>query len=140
MSLYLKFLAYYIDWFVCPVSAVRAGHSAVDLRTCTDADLILCSVCIEELVGGLLRAICFEKSVSLNQFDVLLRVRGHHYSPKLSTGACHLCCLILALRWWPKTFDSMHCCCATLLDDSSWSLGVFPRRIADIPACVAIQA
>jgi len=22
-------LAYYIDWFVCPVSAVRAGHSAV---------------------------------------------------------------------------------------------------------------
>ena len=83
-----KLLAYYIDWFVCPGSAVRASHSAVDLRTCTDADLILCSVCIEELVGGLLRSICFEKRVSLNQFDVLLRVRGRHYSPKSSSGAC----------------------------------------------------
>ena len=63
-------------------------HSAVDLRTYTDAELILCSVCIEELVGGLLRSICFEKSVSLNQFDVLLRVCGRHYLPTLSSGAC----------------------------------------------------
>ena len=95
VSPYCKSLAYYIDWFVCPVSAVRAGHSAVDLRTCTDADLILCSVCIEELVGGLLRSICFEKSVSLNQFDVLLRVRGRHYLPTLSSGAC----IYAALSW-----------------------------------------
>ena len=29
-----------MDWFACPVNAVRAGHSAVDLRTCTDANYV----------------------------------------------------------------------------------------------------
>ena len=38
----------------------------------------------------LLRSICFEKRVSLNQFDMLLRVRGRHYSPKSSSGACFM--------------------------------------------------
>ena len=30
--------AYYMGWFVCTVNAVRVSHSAIDLRTCTDAD------------------------------------------------------------------------------------------------------
>jgi hypothetical protein len=36
------------------VNAVRASHSAVDLRICTDA-IKLCSVCVEGLEGGLMR-------------------------------------------------------------------------------------
>ena len=44
-----------MGWVVCPVNAVRASHSAVDLRTCTNADQSLCSTCIKDLVGGLMR-------------------------------------------------------------------------------------
>ncbi len=43
-----------MGWIVCPVNAVRASHSAVDLRICTDAT-DLCRMCIEGLVGGLMR-------------------------------------------------------------------------------------
>ncbi len=43
-----------MGWIVCPVNAVRASHSAVDLRICTNAT-DLYSVCIEGLVGGLMR-------------------------------------------------------------------------------------
>jgi len=46
--------AYYVGWIVCPVNAVRASHSAVDLRTCTDATN-LGSKSIRVLVGGLMR-------------------------------------------------------------------------------------
>ena len=46
--------AYYVGWIVCPVNAVRASHSAVDLRTCTDATN-LGSKSIRVLVGRLMR-------------------------------------------------------------------------------------
>ena len=49
-----------MGWVVCSVNAVRVSHSAVDLRTCTNADQSLCSMCIEELLGGLMR-ICVLK-------------------------------------------------------------------------------
>jgi len=55
-----------MGWVVCPVNAVRASHSAVDLRTCTDADQSLCSTCIKGLVGGFFENICFEKIECLN--------------------------------------------------------------------------
>ena len=56
-----------MGWFVCPVNAVRASHSAVDSRACTDVTN-LCSVCIEELVGGVDENICFEKIRCLNGY------------------------------------------------------------------------
>ena len=59
--------AYYMDWFVYPVNAVRASHSAVDLRICTDA-ANLCGMCIEELVRGVDENICFEKIRCLNRY------------------------------------------------------------------------
>jgi len=43
-----------MGWIVCPLNAVRASHSAVNLRTCTDATN-LGSECIRVLVGGLMR-------------------------------------------------------------------------------------
>ena len=54
-----------MGWLVCPVNAVRASHSAVDLRICTDASN-LCSMGIEDLVGGVDENICFEKIRYLN--------------------------------------------------------------------------
>jgi len=56
-----------MGWVVCPVNAVRASHSAVDLRICTDADQCLCSMCIEELVRGVDEIICFEKIGCFNR-------------------------------------------------------------------------
>ena len=57
--------AYYMGWVVCPVSAVRASHSAVDLRTHTDADQSLCSLCIKDLVGGLMRIFVLKRLSAL---------------------------------------------------------------------------
>ncbi len=55
-----------MGWVVCSVNAVRASHSAVDLRICTDADQSLCSMCIKEMVRGVDKIICFEKIGCLN--------------------------------------------------------------------------
>ena len=55
-----------MGWVVCSVNAVRASHSAVDLRICTDADQSLCSMCIKEMVRGVDEIICFEKIGCLN--------------------------------------------------------------------------
>ena len=56
-----------MGWVVCSVNAVRVSHSAVDLRTCTNADQSLCSTSIEDLVGGLFENICFENIGCLNR-------------------------------------------------------------------------
>ena len=55
-----------MGWVECSVNAVRASHSAVDLRICTNADQSLCSMCIKEMVRGVDEIICFEKIGCLN--------------------------------------------------------------------------
>ena len=60
-----------MSWIVCPVNTVRASHSAVDLRICTDA-INLCSVCIEELVGGLMRIFVLKRPSALTDTGVVI--------------------------------------------------------------------
>ena len=62
--------AYYMGWIVYPVNAVRASHSAVDLRTCTDATN-LDSKSIEVLVRGLMRIFVLKRfGASMNICDI----------------------------------------------------------------------
>ena len=64
--------AYYMGWFVCPtVNAVRASHSAVDLRTCTDASNP-CSMSIEALVGGLMRIFVLKRPSASKDTGVVI--------------------------------------------------------------------
>ena len=60
-----------MGWFVCPVNAVRASHSAVDLRTCTDASNP-CSMSNEELVGGLMRIFVLKRPSALTDTGVVI--------------------------------------------------------------------
>ena len=64
--------AYYVGWVACSVNAVRVSHSAVDLRPCTDSDQSLCSMCIEELVGGLMRIFVLKRLDALTDTCVVM--------------------------------------------------------------------
>ena len=63
-----------MGWIVCPVNAVRSSHSAVDLRICTDASN-LCSVCIKELAGGLMRIFALKRFGALTDICDVMRLR-----------------------------------------------------------------
>ena len=58
-----------MDWVVCLVNAVRASHSAVDLRTCTDATYVY-EVVHRGVGRGFFENICFEKIGCLNGLTV----------------------------------------------------------------------
>jgi len=108
-----------MGWIVCPVNTVRASHSAVDLRTCTDATN-LCSECTGVLVGGLMRIFV------LKRFGALMNICDITRSGEL---------LVTRARSW-----GCACCPAPVFEMVSpgcWVLQVFvffPRRIASGPA------
>jgi hypothetical protein len=110
-----------MGWVVCPVNAVRASHSAVDLRTCTDADQSLCSTCIEGLVGGFFENICFEKIECLNGLVCRRGVREAITNQDLELGTRVGC---------PDLGLEMDFCNRAM----SWVFVFFPRRIALDPA------
>ncbi len=60
-----------MGWFVCPVNAVRASHSAIDLRTCTNASNP-CSMSIKELVGRLMRIFVLKRPSALTDTGVVI--------------------------------------------------------------------
>ncbi len=97
------------------------SHSAVDLRTCTDADQSLCSTCIEDLVGGLFENICFEKIECLNGLVCRRGVREAITNQGLALGM-QVSCLDLGLEM--AFFNRV----------MPWVSVFFPRRIAPDPA------
>ena len=110
-----------MGWVVCPVNAVRVSHSAVDLRTCTDADQSLCSTCIEDLLGGLFENICFEKIGCLNELVCCRGFREAITNQGLALGM---------QVSFPDLGLEMDFCNRVM----SWLSVFFPRRIALDPA------
>ena len=77
------------------------SHSAVDLRTCTDADQSLCSMCIEELVRGVDENICFEKIGCLNGLVCCCGFIEAITNQGLALGM-RVSCLVLGFLRWPS--------------------------------------
>ena len=116
-----------MGWVVCSVNAVRVSRSAVDLRTCTDADQSLCSTCIEDLVGGFFENICFEKIECLNGLVCRRGVREAITNQDLA-----LCMRVSC----PDLGLEMDFCNRVM----SWVFVFFPRRIALDPAHAELGA
>ena len=86
-----------MDWVVCPVNAVRASHSAVDLRTCTDATYVY-EVVHRGVGRGVFENNCFEKIGCLNGLTV------RHWCKEAVTNqssalGMHRAVYVQTLRW-----------------------------------------